>query len=47
MLEPAVISTQLAHLPHGVMVGPCSQFKHRAMMRATVVFPVPRCPAKM
>jgi hypothetical protein len=29
------------------MVGPFSQFRQRAMIRATVVFPVPRWPEKM
>jgi hypothetical protein len=38
---------QLAHSPHGVAVGPLMQFKHRAIIRATVVFPVPRCPLKI
>ena len=45
--EPAAISRQLAHLPHGVIVGPASQFRQRAKMRATVVLPVPRWPEKM
>jgi hypothetical protein len=47
MPDPAAISVQLAHTPQGVMVGPWMQFRHRAMMRATVVFPVPRWPEKM
>ena len=30
----------------GLDVGPLMQFRQRARMRATVVFPVPRCPRK-
>src|SRR5205823_4603460 len=44
---PAAISMQLAHTPQGWLVGPEMQFRHRARMRATVVFPVPRCPEKI
>ena len=32
------------HSPQGVGVGPCSQFRHRARMRALVVLPQPRGP---
>src|ERR1017187_542139 len=46
-VPPEVISLQLAHSPHGVAVGPWMQFRQRARMRATVVFPVPRWPEKM
>lgn len=31
-------------VPHGVGVGPCSQFRHLARMRALVVLPHPRGP---
>ena len=31
----------------GLVVGPFTQFRQRARMRATVVLPVPRCPEKM
>ena len=43
----AAISRQLAQTPQGVAVGPCMQLRQRAMMRATVVLPVPRWPEKM
>src|SRR3989338_4257300 len=33
--------------PQGSGVGPFSQFKERAMMRAVVVLPVPRIPVKI
>ena len=33
-------------VPQGVAVGPDSQFKHLARMRAVVVLPVPRGPQK-
>ena len=45
-VPPAVISRQLAHTPQGVAVGPLTQFRQRARMRATVVLPVPRWPGK-
>jgi len=41
------ISTQLAQTPQGLSVGPFSQFRHNATMRAVVVFPVPRWPEKI
>ena len=44
---PAAISLQLAHTPQGWLVGPFTQFRQRARMRATVVLPVPRWPEKM
>ena len=37
-------ATQESHTPHGVGVGPCSQFSERAMMRADDVLPQPRGP---
>ena len=37
-------ATQESHTPHGVGVGPCSQFSERARMRADDVFPQPRGP---
>ncbi len=37
-------SLQDWHSPQGVGVGPCSQFRHRARIRALVVFPHPRGP---
>ena len=44
---PAAISRQLAHTPQGWLVGPFTQFRQRARMRAMVVLPVPRWPEKM
>src|SRR5690606_38223188 len=41
---PLAKSTQLAQVPQGTGVGPCSQFKQRAKMRADVVLPQPRGP---
>ena len=40
----ARISRQEAHSPHGVTVGPLSQFRARASSRAVDVFPTPRGP---
>jgi hypothetical protein len=37
-------ATQESHTPHGVGVGPFSQFSERARMRADDVFPQPRGP---
>lgn len=34
------------HLPQGVEVGPSTQFRERAIMRADDVFPQPRGPEK-
>ena len=47
MSRPSAISTQASHSPQGSGVGPFTQFRHRARMRAVVVFPTPRAPAKM
>jgi hypothetical protein len=44
MEEPAVISLQAGHSPHGVAVGPFSQLSAFAKMRAVEVFPHPRGP---
>ena len=46
MSRPCAISTQASHVPQGSAVGPCSQFRPRARMRAVVVLPTPRGPAK-
>ncbi|SKV24097.1 Uncharacterised protein [Mycobacteroides abscessus subsp. abscessus] len=37
-------ATQDSHVPHGVEVGPCTQFRERARMRAEDVLPQPRGP---
>ena len=37
---------QLAQMPQGMPVGPCSQLSALARIRATVVFPTPRVPEK-
>ena len=37
-------SIQLAHLPHGVSVGPSAQFRQRARILAEVVLPQPLGP---
>ena len=47
MSRPSAISRHASHLPHGSPVGPFTQFSARARMRAVVVFPTPRGPAKM
>ena len=48
MSRPSAISTHASHVPHGSGVGPCSQLRARARMRAVVVFPdATRGPAKM
>jgi hypothetical protein len=44
---PAAISRQEGHSPHGVSVGPWTQFKDLARIRAVDVFPTPRAPEKM
>ena len=44
--RPAVISTQIAHVPHGSGVGPDSQLSALASRRAVVVLPTPRTPVK-
>ena len=40
------ISRQLSHSPQGLGVGPVSQLRAFARIRAMVVFPVPRGPEK-
>ena len=40
------ISTQERHVPQGLAVGPCSQFRALATMRAVLVLPQPRGPEK-
>ena len=47
MLRPCAISTHASQVPHGSGVGPFAQFSARARMRASVVLPTPRGPAKM
>src|SRR5262245_49313584 len=44
--RPSLISVHAVHLLHGFAVGPVAQLSPLARMRATVVFPVPRTPAK-
>src|SRR3989339_127580 len=46
MSRPSAISTQASHVPHGSGVGPFSQLSARARIRAVVVLPTPRGPAK-
>ncbi|MEZ5291871.1 MAG: hypothetical protein R2745_12360 [Vicinamibacterales bacterium] len=46
MSRPSAISMQASQVPHGVGVGPWAQFRARARMRAVVVLPQPRGPAK-
>ena len=41
---PRARSRQESQVPQGVSVGPCSQFRQRARMRAEVVLPQPRGP---
>ena len=43
---PAAISSHMGHTPHGLSVGPFTQFSALAKMRAVLVFPVPRGPTK-
>nr|KEP22613.1 hypothetical protein DA06_18925 [Georgenia sp. SUBG003] len=43
---PRASSTHDGQVPHGVSVGPFSQFRQRARMRADVVLPQPRGPEK-
>ncbi len=38
------IATHDSHTPHGVTVGPCSQFRQAARILAIDVLPVPREP---
>src|SRR6204780_4956116 len=44
---PAEISRHESQLPSGSAVGPFTQFKAFARIRALVVFPTPRTPEKM
>ena len=46
MSRPCAISTQASHSPQGSAVGPFTQLSARARMRAVVVLPQPRGPAK-
>lgn len=41
---PWAISVQFGQVLHGLPVGPCSQLRALAKIRATVVFPTPRVP---
>ncbi len=41
---PAAIETHDSHFPHGVKVGPSTQFRERARIFASEVLPVPREP---
>lgn len=43
---PAVISLHEGHVLQGVSVGPISQFRHFAKIRAVEVLPTPRAPQK-
>ena len=43
---PAAIVTHDSHSPHGVRVGPWTQFSERARIFASEVLPVPREPTK-
>ncbi len=45
--RPSAISVHASQVPHGSAVGPFTQLSARARMRAVVVFPTPRGPAKM
>jgi hypothetical protein len=38
------IAVHDSHVPHGSLVGPCSQFRHAARIFAMLVLPVPREP---
>ena len=44
---PAAISLHESHTPQGSGVGPFTQFRAFARIRAAVVFPTPRAPEKM
>ena len=46
MSRPCAISRHASHSPHGSASGPLRQFRQRARMRAIVVLPTPRGPAK-
>jgi hypothetical protein len=45
--EALWIARQLAQVPSGVTVGPCSQFRQAARIFAIDVLPVPREPTNM
>ena len=45
MSRPSATSRHTSHSPHGSAVGPSTQFRARARMRAVVVLPTPRGPA--
>ena len=45
MSRPSAISTHASQRPHGSAVGPFTQFRARARIRAVVVLPTPRGPA--
>ena len=42
--DASAIARHDAHVPHGVTVGPCSQFSDAARIFAIDVLPVPREP---
>ena len=44
--EPLAMARQAGHFPQGCGVGPSLQLRALAKMRARVVLPVPRGPAK-
>ena len=46
MSRPCAISTQASQTPQGSAVGPWTQLRPRARIRAVVVLPTPRGPAK-
>ena len=46
MSRPCAISTQASQVPQGSAVGPVTQFRPRARMRAVVVLPTPRGPGE-
>ena len=46
MSRPCAISTQASQVPQGSAVGPVTQFRPRARIRAVVVLPTPRGPEK-
>ncbi len=47
MSRPSAISVHASHCPHGSTVGPLTQLRALARMRAVVVLPTPLGPAKM
>ncbi len=46
MSRPSAISIQASQAPHGSAVGPFWQLRQRDRIRAVVVLPTPRGPAK-